>query len=111
MLMRDETTKELHMALSSTIVLKRKNELLCDPLNFENGLTIDALVESRAYVGGIAQNAVDIIEQQSCSNIFKIDDLLDFQTQLLRGYLDKPLATVTLKFDNRDNIFAKHFVV
>ena len=45
-LLRDETTKELYMPLSSTINLKRKKEMLYDPLDFKNGLTIDAFVDS-----------------------------------------------------------------
>ena len=54
-LVRDENTNELYMPLSSTIVLKRKKEMLYVPLDFENGLTIDALVDSGAYVSAIAQ--------------------------------------------------------
>ena len=52
-LVRDETTNELYMPLSSTIVLKRKKEMLYVPLDFDNGLTIDALVDSGAYVSAI----------------------------------------------------------
>ena len=51
---RDDITNELYMPLSSTIVLKRKKEMLYVPLDFENGLTIDALVDSGAYVSAIA---------------------------------------------------------
>ena len=43
-LVRDDSTNELYMPLSSTNVLKRKKEMLYVPLDFENGLTIDALV-------------------------------------------------------------------
>ena len=53
-LVRDDITNELHMSLSSTFVLKRKKEKLYVPLDFENGLTIDALVDSGAYVSAIA---------------------------------------------------------
>ena len=52
-LVRDENTNELYMPLCSTIVLKRKKEMLYVPLDFENGLTIDALVDSGAYVSAI----------------------------------------------------------
>ena len=52
---RDDITNELYMLLSSTIVLKRKKEMLYVPLDFKNGLTIDALVDSGAYVSAIAQ--------------------------------------------------------
>ena len=48
-LVRDDITNELYMPLSSTIVLKRKKEMLYVPLDFENGLTIDALVDSADY--------------------------------------------------------------
>ena len=37
-LVRDETTDELYMPLSSTIVLKRKEKMLYVPLDFKNGL-------------------------------------------------------------------------
>ena len=45
-LVRSDTTNELYMPLSSTIVLKSKKEMLYVPLDFENGSTIDALVDS-----------------------------------------------------------------
>ena len=52
--LRDDITNELYMPLSSTIVVKRKKEMLYVPLDFENCLTIDALVDSGAYVSVIA---------------------------------------------------------
>ena len=110
-LVRDDITNELYMPLSSTIVLKRKKEMLYVPLDFENGLTKDALVDSRAYVSAIAQKELDRIKQQSPSNILKIDDPPSFQIQVANGQLEKPTATTTLKFDIGDHIFAEHFVV
>ena len=110
-LVRDDTTNELYMPLSSTIVLKRKKEMLYVPLDFENGLTIDALVDSGAYVSAIAQKELDRIKQQSPSNILKIDDPPNFQIQVANGQLEKPTATATLNFDIGDHIFAEHFVV
>ena len=71
-LVRDDITNELYMPLSSTIVLKRKKEMLYVPLDFENGLTIDALVDSGAYVSAIAQKELDRIQQQPPSNIQKL---------------------------------------
>ena len=44
-LVKNDITNELYMPLSPTIVLKRKNEMLYVPLDFENCLTIDALVD------------------------------------------------------------------
>ena len=110
-LVRDDITNELHMPLSSTIVLKRKKEMLYVPLDFENGLTIDALVDSGAYVSAIAQTELDRIKQQAPSNILKIDDPPNFQIQVANGQLEKPTATATLKFDIGDHVFAEHFVV
>ena len=43
-LVRDENTNELYMPLYSTIVLKRKKEMLYVLLDFKNGLTKDALL-------------------------------------------------------------------
>ena len=110
-LVRDKDTNEIYMPLSSTIVLKRKKEMLYVPLDFENGLTIDALVESGAYVSAKAQKELDRIKQQSPSNNLKIDDPPNFQIQVANGQLEKPTATATLKFDIWDHIFADHFVV
>ena len=110
-LVRDDITNELFMPLTSTIVLKRKKEMLYVPLDFENGLTIDALVDSGAYVSAIARTELDRIKQQSPSNILKIDDPPNFQIQVANGQLEKPTATATLKFDIGDHIFAENFVV
>ena len=110
-LVRDENTNELYVPLSSTIVLKRMKEMMYVPLDFENGLTIDALVDSEAYVSAIAQTEPDKIKQQAPSNILKIDDPPNFQIQVANGQLEKPTATATLKFDIGDHVFAEHFVV
>ena len=110
-LVRDDITNELYMPLPSTIVLKRKKEMLYVPLDFKNGLTIDAFVDSGAYVSPKAQKKLDRIKQQSPSNILKIDDPPNFQIQVANGQLEKPIATATLKFDIGDHIFAEHFVV
>ena len=84
-LVRDDITNELYMPLSSTIVLIRKKEMLYVPLDFENGLTIAALVDSGAYVSAIAQKEMDRIKQQAPSNILKIDDPPNFQIQVANG--------------------------
>ena len=110
-LVRDENTNELYMPLSSTIFLKRKREMLYGPLDFENGLTIDALVDSGAYVSAIVQTELDRIQQQAPSNILKVNDPPNFQIQVANGQLEKPTATATLKFDIGDHVFAEHFVV
>ena len=49
-LVRHEQTKELYLPLASTVVLKRKQEMLYVPLDFENNLTVDALMDSGAFV-------------------------------------------------------------
>ena len=74
----DYITNELYTPLSSTIVLKRKKEMLYVRLNFKIGLTIDALFDSGAYVSAIAQTKLDRIKQQAPGNIFKIDDPPNF---------------------------------
>ena len=109
---RDEITKEPYVPLSSTIFLKRKKEMLYVPLDFENGLTIDALVDSRIYLSAIAQIETDRIKQQAPVNVSKIDDTSKFQKQVANGHLEEKLiATTRLKFDIGDKIFAEHFVV
>ena len=110
-LVGDDITNELYMPLSSTIVLKRKNEMLYLPLDFENGLTLDALVDSGAYVSAIAQKELDRIKQQAPSNIRKFDEAPKFQIQVINGQLEKPIATTTFEFDIGDHIFTEHFVL
>ena len=109
-LVRDDITKDLYMPLFSTIVLKRK-KMLSVPLDFENGLTIDALAVSRPYVSAIAQTELVIMKQLAPGNIIKIDDPPNFQIQVANGQLEKPISTTTLKIDIGDNTFAENFVV
>ena len=54
-LVRDEQKNEIYLPLTSTVVLKRKQEMLYVPLDFENNLTVDALVDSGASVSAIAK--------------------------------------------------------
>ena len=63
-LVRDEQTNEVYLPLTSTVVLKRKQEMLYVPLDFENNRTIDALVDSGAFVSAIAQDDLDTIKQK-----------------------------------------------
>ena len=109
-LVRVDITNELYKPLSSTFVLKRKKEIMYVPLDFEIGLTIDAFVESGAYVTAIAQKELDRIKQQAPSKILKIDDSPNFQIQIANGQLEKPIATATLNFVTGNHIFASHFV-
>ena len=92
-LVRDEQTNELYLALTSTVVLKRKQEMLYVPLDFKNNLKVDALVDSEAFVSATAQDDLDTIKQKAPNNIFKIDEPPNFQIQVANGQLEKPLAT------------------
>ena len=85
--------------------------MLYVPLDFENNLTVDALVDSGAFVTAIAQDDLEKIKQKAPNNILKIDDPPNFQIQVANGQLEKPLSTATLKFEIGDNSFAEHFVV
>ena len=105
-LVRDEQTNEIYLPSTSTVVLKRKQEMLNVPLDFENNLTVDALVDSGAFVIAIAQEDLDTIKQKAPNNILKIDDPPNFQKQVANGQLEKPLSTTTLKFEIRHNSFA-----
>ena len=71
---RDEQTNEIYLPLTSTVVLKRKQEMLFVPLDFENNLTVDTLVDSGEFVSAIAQDYLETIKQKAPSNILKIDD-------------------------------------
>ena len=110
-LVRDDVTNEFYMPLSSTIVREQKKEMLYVPLDSDNGLTIDTLIDSRAYISAIAQKELDIIKQQAPAIIFKIGDPPYFQIKVANGQLEKPRPTTILKFDIGDHIFAEHSVV
>ena len=81
------------------------------PLDFENNLTVDALVESGAFVSAIAQDDLDTIKQKAPNYNLKIEDPPNFQIQVANGQLEKPLATTTLKIEIGDNTFAEDFVL
>ena len=108
-LLRDEQTNAVYLPLTSTVVLKRKQEMLYVPLDFENNPTVDALVDSGAFVSAI--HDLETIKQKAPNNILKIDDPPNFQIQVAKGQLEKPLSTAKLKFEIGDNTFAEGFVV
>ena len=95
------------MPLSFTIVLEGKKEILYNPLDFKNGLTIDALVDS--LDSAKAQNEIGGNKQQALDKIIKIDDPLVFQTQSANGQFQEPVATATLQFDFGDHIVCRTF--
>ena len=110
-LVRDEQTNELYLPLTSTVVLKPKQEMLYVPLDFENNHIVDALVDSGAFLSAIAQDDLETIKQKAPNNNLKIDDPPNFQIQVANGQLEKPISTATLKVETGDNGFAEHFVV
>ena len=63
--MRDEQTNEVYLPLTCTVVLKRKQEMLFVRLDFENTLTVDALMDPAAYVRAIAPKNMDTKKQKS----------------------------------------------
>ena len=85
--------------------------MLYVPLDFENGSTIDAVVDSGAYASAAAQKELDRIKQPAPSNGLKIEDPPHFPIQVANGQLEKPIATATLKIGIGDHIFAELFVV
>ena len=110
-LVRDEHTNEVYLPLTSTVVLKRKPEMLYVPLDFENNLTVDALLDSGAFVSAVVQDDLETIKQKAPNNILQIDNPPNFQLQVANGQLEKPLSTATLKFELGDNSFNDYFVV
>ena len=84
-LVGDEQTNEIYLPLTSTVILKRKQKMLYVPLDFENNLTVDALVDSRALVSAISQDDLETIKQKAPNNILKIDDPPNSQIQVANG--------------------------
>ena len=107
----NEQTNEVYLSLTSTVVPKRIQEVLYVPLDFENNLKIDALVDSGAFVNAVAQDDLDTIKQKAPKKNLKIDDPPNFQIQVPNGLLEKPLSAATLKVELGDNTSAENFVV
>ena len=78
-LVRDRKTNELYLPITSTVVLKRKQEMLHVSLDFQKNLRVHALADSRAYVSAIAQNEMDTLNQKAPSKIIKTEDPSFFQ--------------------------------
>ena len=64
-LVRDEQTSGVYLPLTSTVNLKRKQEMLYVPRDFENNLTVDALVDSKAFVSAIDWNDLHAIKEKA----------------------------------------------
>ena len=62
-LVRDEQTNDIYLPSHSTVVLEQKQEMVYVPLDFENNLMVDALVDSAELVGAIAPDDLDIIKE------------------------------------------------
>ena len=65
MLVRDENPNEVYMPLFSSIKQKPKRERLFVLLDFENGVTIDDLLNSTAYVSAIPHIKFDRFQKQA----------------------------------------------
>ena len=64
-LVRDEQTNKSYLPLTYTVVLKRKQGMLYLRLDYENNLTLDALVDLVAFVRAIAQNDLDTKKRET----------------------------------------------
>ena len=76
----------------------------------KNNLTVDAVVDSGAYLSPIAQNDLETIKQKAPRKVFNIDNPPNFHSQVAKGHLEKLLATDN-KFKIRENIFVDYFVL
>ena len=85
--------------------------MLYMPLDFENNLTVDALVDSRANVSAIAHKDSDTMKEKAPYNILKIKDPPNSLITVANGQLEKPLATTRPKFEFGDSFFAEHLFV
>ena len=56
---------KLYLLLTSTVVLKRKQKCYICLWFSKKSLTIDALVDSRAYTSNIAQTELDTLKQKN----------------------------------------------
>ena len=108
---KDEQTNELYLPLASTVVLKRKQQMLYVPLDFENNLTVDAFWGLKSPFHCNYPEGVSHHKTKSAKNYSQNRHPASFQTQVTSGELEKLVPTAPLKFESGDNIFAEHFVV
>ena len=101
----------MYLPLNASVTLKQKKKMLYVPIDFSHGVTIDALVDSGAYVSAIPEDELERIKTYSRSNILKMGDPPAFQIQVANGQLEKPTAIATMWFEIGDFEFAEHFVV
>ena len=110
-LVRDEQTSEVNLPLTSTVVLKRKQEMLYVPLDFEkkpNGRCSGGLRSiCQCNRPGRLGNTQTESPQQHSQNRRPSQ----FSNTSSQWPVRKPLSTAKLKFEIGDNSFAEHFVV
>ena len=80
-------------------------------LEFENCPKKVAQVDSGAYISELAQNESERINQQAPTNNFPILDQSSILIQEANAQLEKPYASVKLRFHISDRTFAEHSVV
>ena len=83
-LVRDQQKNAVYLPLTSTVVLRRKREMLYVPLNFKNRLTVDGRCPGilGGFVSAFALKDMDKIKKKVPDNVLKIDDPLIFQIQV-----------------------------
>ena len=110
-LVRNDITNEFYMPLSSTIVLKRKKKMMYVLLDFEKGLRIDDLVDSRAYVSAIAQTQFHRFKQQAPRQHLQNQRISQFSNAGCKWPVRETNINSHTWIGIADNIFAEHFVV
>ena len=81
-LVGDVESNETYLPLNASVTLKQKKKMLYVPIDFSNGVTIDALVDSGAYVSAIPEDEFERIKTYSRNNILKMGEPPAFQIQV-----------------------------
>ena len=76
----------------------KRRKMLYVPIDFSNGVTIDALGDSGAYVSATPEDERERIKIYSRGNILKMGDPPIFQIQVANGQLEKT-------YSHSNNIF------
>ena len=70
------------MPLNASVTLKQKKKMLYVPIDFSNGVTIDALVDSGAYVSAIPEDELERIKPIHVETYSKWETHLHFKYRL-----------------------------
>ena len=105
-LTRDLITKETCIPIFSAFTLKKKKKMLFAATDFHE-LTLDALINSGAFVNCLSETDYATIQQMSLQK----NGATPFKLQVANGDIETPTKTISIQFEIGDWNFKQTFIV